>query len=137
MQTVKRCKNCDKLFVAKAANTQYCNAECRKKAYKEQRAAVAKKIIIKTCPWCKKEFETATNRKNYCCEECAKKMNVSKAAARERNRQKKRTEQRRRLANKEETAAINEEARSRHMTYGQYQAMLYAQSIRGEQSERI
>lgn len=141
MQGTIKCQTCGRDFMAKDSRTKYCSGECRRAAYKEKRKMKPRQLVKQICPQCGKEFETVGSRKIYCSCRCSKKSYYERIKSpkdvcqksclpRERTPRKE-TERCRKQTNRQETAAINEEARARHMTYGQYQAMLYAQSISG------
>lgn len=119
----KNCKVCGKKFMANSTGTKYCSDDCRELAMKKR----LKKL---TCAICGKEFESVKCNARYCSQECrykAQKLNYKtykNYGVEQDNHTKVRKTSKRHLS------SINRKARDANMSYGEYQAKLYMESMR-------
>ena len=99
---------------------------------------------IKICDACGKPFETSSSKKIYCSRVCASKMNLIKTKERseknkfekskymhERSKEKKRKEEAACIAERRKSLERKiKEAQAAGMSYGQYQALERAKSVK-------
>lgn len=126
------CPICGKL-TRREGNKKYCSEECRKKGaaelnskyYYEQKGELKKKCLV-----CDKIFYPPNNRYKYCCEECRRIAAANTTAVRGYGGKRKPKKDPMALAR------LNQEARSKNLSYGQLQAQKYIERMKkGEQHD--
>lgn len=126
-----RCECCGKLLNRKqiANGGRYCSRDCAGKTTKERNHEAEERLYKKKCKACGKEFTSVGYRQKYCSEECREAgREASRARAREQYQERK------------EAAALERDKKHRlerdlaqanahGMSYGQWKAMQYMQSL--------
>lgn len=124
-EITKICAYCGKEFATTEPRKKYCNAECRDK---QGLARKKRKPEILKCPTCGRTF-IRKGKKKYCSDSCRYSMNSAKRSEAKKEAKIRTAAERRVITS--HLAAANGAARDMNMTYGQYKAMQYMQTLEG------
>ena len=126
-----RCECCGKLLNRKqiANGGRYCSRDCAGTTTKKRNHEAEERLYKKKCKACGKEFTSVGYRQKYCSEECrGYGGELSRARAREQYQKQKAAEEVKKR-NKNRLANDLAQANAHGMSYGQWKAMQYMQSL--------